>query len=178
MEQAQIKGVPFSVSYYGSEWEWEMFSLGTYIFQQKRAPCPMPGVLPSNCHWTQWTIIWVLNLKAVLHRTTCNVDFSCHNVVRKIEHHCEFLNSNKKLATRCPVKCWAKNCLPYHVTWCSIFRATLLSEKSTLQVVPRNTTLKLIFSTSDLSWVWFRSWPASKASIKIHAGQYIFHSLL
>ena len=67
-------------------------------------------------------------LKGVLHGTTSNVGFSRNNVARKIEHSCEFLNPNKKLATRCRVKCCAKNCPRCHATWCSIFRVTLSRE--------------------------------------------------
>ena len=83
-----------------------------------------------------------LAFKAVLHGTTCNVNFSRNNVARKIEHRCEFLNSNQKLATRCRVKCCAKNRPRHHVTRRSIFRATMLRKKSTLQVVPCNAAFK------------------------------------
>ena len=101
-----------------------------------------------------------LNLKAVLHRATCNNNFSRNNVARKIEHRCEFLNSNQKLATRCRVKCCAKNRLRHHVTRCSIFRATLWREKSTLQVAPCNTALRLIGYVlwKSLSNLTFQSW--------------------
>ena len=49
-----------------------------------------------------------LQLKAVLHGATCNVDFSCIIVARKIEQRCDYLSPNQILATHYRVKCCAK----------------------------------------------------------------------
>ena len=39
-------------------------------------------------------------------------------------------------------------------------------------------TLKINQALSYLPWVWFWSWSTSKATIKIHTGQYVIYSLL
>ena len=39
-------------------------------------------------------------------------------------------------------------------------------------------TLKIDQALSYLPWVWFWSWSTSKATIKIHTGQYVIYSFL
>ena len=39
-------------------------------------------------------------------------------------------------------------------------------------------TLKIDQALSYLPWVWFWSWATSKATIKIHTGQYVIYSFL
>ena len=65
-----------------------------------------------------------------------------NNVTRKIEQRCESWTPNQKLATRCRVKCCAKNCLWQNVRRCSIFRAHCRAKKTRLQAVPCDTAFK------------------------------------
>ncbi len=69
---------------------------------------------------------------------------------------CEVLTWVQKLARRCQEKSCAKNRPWYHVTRCSIFRATLLRKKSLLQVVPCNTAFysSLVMVSSYIYYVW------------------------
>ena len=98
-------------------------------------------------------------IKAVLHGTTCNVNFSRNNVARIIEHR----------VTWCRGRFFAQHLIRQRVAsfWFgfknskrfSIFFPTVLRGKSTLQVVPCNTALKATKSSGKRApvtrvWLW------------------------
>ena len=75
------------------------------------------------------------SLKAVLHGTTCNDNFSAKNRTPCNMIKGTIFRASSDSATCCEVLTWVQKL----TTRCSIFRATMLSEKSSLQVVPCNT---------------------------------------
>jgi len=79
------------------------------------------------------------------------------------------LNPSQKLATCCRVKSCAKNRPRYHVTRRSIFRATMLREKSSLQVVPCNTAfIQFLYIFTSFALLDFFTFLSLKGNVSLY----------